>query len=678
MCRAGSRCPRAGRILWGVTDETRWARTEGPDGWPVIALQAGQSDATAEGGGAHTNEVVIDGQKAYEFTFYFKKSDLTKHSLYFGLDFAAQAYVEYAATGADETNPYFVGLDAATQQALLEPDRWYKVVGYVLPEGASLPPTGSLGGVFDTVTGAKVASAATFRWNAGRPDNNVHARFFDYFNQDQPPGFSTYFDRPEIRELDEQALVGGADRLASTAGLMINGMAGDGYGLSIPVAATIDAGAGDDVVHAGDMGNNVLGGAGNDTLYGGRLDDWLFGDDGNDTLNAGAANAAALGGDGNYLHGGAGDDLLIGREGSDWLEGGAGTDTLEGGRGDDVLAGGAGKNDILRGGLGNDQYLFRMGDADESMLEADADIVRDESGLTVANVAVRASPRPIVTGGVLNEAMFRLYGFSDWQGTASGSIATQDGPGGQVQAGGNDTLALGIGVTIGDISLTKGTSDPTDLIVTITKTNEKIVLDDWFNGFNKIENLAFADGQVLRIADFDTFTLGTDGSDYIYATNQNDFVHAGNGNDVVFLMLGNDFGNGGGGNDFVSGDGGNDIVIGLDGNDIVQGGTENDSVTGGAGDDEVRGGVGNDVVSGGAGLDFVVGGAGNDIFKFSRGDGTDIVVDELDAALWEDVWINGTGFVNGYTIGTGEDFGQDLQGHHAHLRRRGLVRAGRL
>jgi Ca2+-binding RTX toxin-like protein len=657
----GFALPQGWQDLWGVSDETRWARTAGPNGRPVIAVQAGQSDVTAEGGGGHTNEVLIDGQKAYEFTFWFKKSDLGKHSLYFGLDYSASAYVENAATGADIDNPYFVTMDAATQQALLEEDRWYKVVGYVLPEGAGLPPAGSLGGVFDTVTGAKVASATTFRWNAGRPDSRIHARFFDFYDHDQPSGFTTYFHRPEIREVDEQVVVGGADRLGSTAGLTINGMAGDGHGLSVPVAATIDAGAGDDVVHAGDMGNNVLGGAGNDAIYGGRLDDWLFGDDGDDVLNAGAANAGALGGDGNYLNGGAGNDLLIGREGSDWLEGGTGTDTLEGGRGDDILAGGAGKNDILRGGLGNDQYLFRIGDADGSTLEGDADIVREASGYTVASVAERASVRSIVTGGVLDEALFRFYGFADWQGTSGGSIATQNGPGGQVQAGGDDTLVLGIGVSIGDIAITKG-SDPANLVVTITKTNEKIVLEDWFNGFNKIENLAFADGQVLRIADFDTFTLGTDGSDYIYATNLNDFVHAGNGNDVVFLLLGNDFGNGGAGNDFVSGDGGNDIVIGLDGDDIVQGGTENDSVTGGAGDDEVRGGTGNDVVAGGAGFDFVVGGAGNDIFKFSRGDGTDVVVDELDASLWEDVWINGTGFVNGYTIGTGEDSSKIFQG----------------
>lgn len=654
--------PAGWQNLWNVTDETRWARTDGPNGRPIIAVQAGQLDPGAEGGGAHSNEIIIDGQKAYEFTYYFKKSDLTKHNIYFGLDYSTTAYVEHAANGADETNPYFVTMTAATQQAVLQADRWYKVVGYVLAEGAALPASGQLGGVYDTVTGDRVYGAQTFRWNAGRPDNSVHTRFFDFYDEGQAPGYSTYFYRPEVREVIEQQVVGGADRLASTAGLRIDGVMGDGFGRSIDVAATIDAGDGDDIVHGGDMGNNVLGGAGNDTLYGGRLDDWLIGGDGDDMLNAGADSAGTLGGDGNYLNGGAGNDLLIGREGSDWLEGGAGTDVLEGGTGDDILAGGGGRNDVLRGGLGNDQYIFRTGDADGSILQADADIVHDESGLTVASVAQRVSRRSIVTGGVLNEAAFRLYGLSDWDGSADGNVGIAAGgsaSSGPIQAGGDDTLVLGTGVTLDDIAIAKSTLDAKDLVITITLTGEKIVLKDWFNSYNKIENLAFADGQVLRIADFDTFILGTDGSDYIYGTDGNDFVHAGNGNDNVFLLAGNDFGNGGGGNDFVSGDAGNDIVIGMDGDDIVLGGSGIDRVTGGVGDDEVRGGSGNDVVAGGAGSDFVVGGAGDDIFKFARGDGSDTLLDELASGLWENVWVSGgTGFVNGYRTGTGADAGK--------------------
>jgi hypothetical protein len=103
----------------------------------------------------------------------------------------------------------------------------------------------------------------------------------------------------------------------------------------IPIAATVDAGEGDDTVYASDLGDNLFGGAGNDTLYGGRLDDWLIGGDGNDTLDAGSATPGTLGGDGNYLDGGDGNDILRGREGSDWLEGDDGVDTLIGGAGRD-------------------------------------------------------------------------------------------------------------------------------------------------------------------------------------------------------------------------------------------------------------------------------------------------------------------------------------------------------
>ncbi|WP_222872759.1 calcium-binding protein [Hankyongella ginsenosidimutans] len=120
---------------------------------------------------------------------------------------------------------------------------------------------------------------------------------------------------------------------------------------TIGVAAVVDAGDGDDTVHASDLGDTLQGGAGNDTLYGGRLDDWLLGGDGNDTLNAGSAAGDSLGGNGNYLDGGAGDDWLIGREGSDWLAGGEGNDTLDGGDGGDILDAGAGL-DTSYGGLG--------------------------------------------------------------------------------------------------------------------------------------------------------------------------------------------------------------------------------------------------------------------------------------------------------------------------------------
>ncbi|HET9640091.1 MAG TPA: putative Ig domain-containing protein [Allosphingosinicella sp.] len=628
----------------GAAGESRWTVTFGPDDKAVVALQAGQADSAAQGGGALTNEVTIDGQKAYEFTYYFKKTDLTKHGLYFGLEGGAAAYVENAATGSDDTDPYFVAMDTATQQSVLEDDRWYKVVGYVLAEGASLPASGSLGGVFDTTTGAKVASATTFRWNAGRPDNSVRSRFFDSGDA-LASGFSTYFYKPEIRRVEEQQVVGGSDRLASTAGLRINGVDGDGFALSVPTAATIDAGDGDDIVHGGDMGNTVLGGAGADKLYGGRLDDWLLGGDGTDILNAGSANAGTLGGDGNYLNGDAGDDMVIGREGSDWLEGGDGTDILEGGDGGDILAGGDGHGDIMRGGRGDDQYIFRIGNVGSSDI-AHADVVRDESGLTVEAVVTQAYNKlaaPDITtlvGQALSGILFKDgRGLDNWHG--GGTQVTPSG----IAAGGEDSLVLGSGISIEDIKILKSADDK-DLIIELWPdglfAGDRVILQDWFNSFNKIETLRFADGNELRLADFDTFILGTDASETIVGTQGNDFVHAGAGNDIVYLLSGNDFGNGGLGNDSVAGDSGNDIVVGTDGDDTLLGGIGTDTVSGGRGADAVHGDAGNDVVAGGTGDDELIGGAGNDVFKFSRGDGRDTVIDEL-SNEWVTIWVSGAG-----------------------------------
>jgi Ca2+-binding RTX toxin-like protein len=420
--------------------------------------------------------------------------------------------------------------------------------------------------------------------------------------------------------------------------------------LEIDVAATVDAGAGDDTVYASNLGDNVFGGEGNDTLYGGRLDDWLLGGDGNDKLNAGSIGAGTLGGDGNYLNGGAGDDLLIGREGSDWLEGGEGTDTLEGGDGGDILAGGAGAGDVLRGGRGDDQYIFRTGDG--------ADLVRDESGLSVEAVVDQAFDDTLVGQALtdkINAARSGLLftngsGLNNWSG---GGVQTSSQG---VAAGGDDALVFGAGITLEDVKIFKS-GDGKDLIIELWPDGvyggDRMTLTDWFSSFNKIEILRFADGNEVRIADFDTFILGSEGNDTIIGTAGNDFVHAGSGDDLVYLLSGNDFGNGGLGNDTVSGDSGNDIVVGADGDDIVIGGYGNDTVSGGRGNDKVTGDDGNDLVSGGAGNGEVIGGAGDDVFKYQRGDGQDVFIDAL-SNEWEEVWTSGVGFntAAGYVLGT--------------------------
>jgi Ca2+-binding RTX toxin-like protein len=426
----------------------------------------------------------------------------------------------------------------------------------------------------------------------------------------------------------------------------------DRRALHVGIAATVDLGEGDDTYYASNLGDTALGGAGNDTIYGGRLDDWIYGGEGNDSLNAGSKDPGTLGGDGNYLHGGAGDDVIIGREGSDWLEGGDGVDTLEGGDGGDVLTGGAGRGDVLRGGRGDDQYLFRRGDVGSSNL-ADADIIRDESGLSMETVVgqayndLSAAEIALLQQDALSGALWlEGRGLDNWEG--GGVQVTPAG----AAAGGEDVLVLGKGITIEDIKILKS-ADGLDFIIELWPEGvfegDRVILKDWFSSFNKIETLRFDDGNEIRLSDFDTIILGSDGSETIIGTEGTDFVHAGSGDDIVFLMAGNDFGNGGLGNDTVSGDSGDDVVVGAHGDDTLFGGGGRDFVSGGRGSDTLYGGEGHDVLTGGAGADELIGGFNDDIFKFARGDGHDTIIDSL-SEEWEIVWVAGQGFRSGYQL----------------------------
>ncbi|MGQ7830152.1 LysM peptidoglycan-binding domain-containing protein [Altererythrobacter sp. Z27] len=184
-------------------DEARWSAVDGPDGGQAVALQTGQFDSYEHGGGNYTNQFTVDTSKAYKFTQYVRKSDLSKHYMYFGLsaNWGGAGYVKNAWDGSDNVNPYFMGWDPGTQQAHLQEDRWYKVVGYVMPEGSGNIAWGQYGGIFDTETGVKVGTTATFRWNGNRPDNSVYARFFTYYNETQH-GWSTDWLAPEVVALD--------------------------------------------------------------------------------------------------------------------------------------------------------------------------------------------------------------------------------------------------------------------------------------------------------------------------------------------------------------------------------------------------------------------------------------------------------------------------------------------
>ena len=448
-------------------------------------------------------------------------------------------------------------------------------------------------------------------------------------------------------------VVGGAilDHSASSAGLTVNGAALTADDHEIDGVAAIHGGVGNDTIWGGDRGNDLFGDAGDDRLYGGKTADWLFGGTGNDTLDANVSD------DGNFLSGGAGNDSLIGRDGSDWLDGGAGVDTLDGGDGNDILEGGAG-DDIVRGGRGDDIYRFDAGDGADAISDEGFAQAAPERPVMTVQVDIRFGPQSFSR----IEALTLGYLGFNWdprstsylQGGVSSVAATARGK----AQGGDDTLVLGQGVSLSNIRLRRdadGAGVADDLLVEVLDTQgaltgDVVRLEDWFDPFNRVEWLEFADGQRFRIGDFSSFTIGTAGDDIIFGTDGNDFVHGGAGNDVMHLLRGDDVGNGGLGDDFITGDSGSDIVIGGNDNDIVLGGSGDDAVSGDLGDDLVRGDSGNDILTGGLGADTVVGGSGDDVFKYSRGDGRDTIIDAYSAAGWETVFNGAAGWVAGVTF----------------------------
>jgi Ca2+-binding RTX toxin-like protein len=191
-------------------------------------------------------------------------------------------------------------------------------------------------------------------------------------------------------------------------------------------SATLEGGAGDDVIFGGSGYDRLLAGTGADTLYGSGSNDYMLGN-GNTAvryetwtsgrivadMSAGAidkySGGARLGADSVYkvkdlsgtafgdwvlgtvfanrLEGLAGGDTIVGNSGNDTIDGGDGNDSLDGSYDSDSLLGGAGidtleggdGNDTLDGGVGADSLAGGFGN-DTYYIDDLGDIVVEEAG----------------------------------------------------------------------------------------------------------------------------------------------------------------------------------------------------------------------------------------------------------------------------------------------------------
>jgi Ca2+-binding RTX toxin-like protein len=138
------------------------------------------------------------------------------------------------------------------------------------------------------------------------------------------------------------------------------------------------------------------------------------------------------------------------------------------------------------------------------------------------------------------------------------------------------------------------------------------------NGFQTSIDTGSEDDQI-SLDGYGNTLAAQQGNDSAVVKGLNNTVDMGDGNDflrIIASLTTVQMGNG------------NDTVIIEDGSDNhVDAGAGNDTVIGSAQNDFIMGGTGADDLTGRQGSDFLDGGLGNDIYRFSQGDGQDLVTD---------------------------------------------------
>ena len=425
------------------------------------------------------------------------------------------------------------------------------------------------------------------------------------------------------------------DRSADTQNNLINGLGGND---------TLLGGGGDDTLDGGTGNDLMLGGRGNDTYIVNATGDKITeaADGGIDTVLSSISldlskvsafvehltltGTSGLSGTGNGLDntltGNAGANTLSGLDGNDLLRGLAGKDRLLGGTGNDTLDGGTG-NDTLEGGLGDDTYIV---DSTGDLITEGANAGTDEivtqlswtlsgnsaqvehltltgtaavnatgnavgnrlTGNTAANRLDGQAGDDMVRGGAGNDTLMASAGNDTLAGgDGADTYVFNMGDGHDViEADGSDTITLGAGLTLEQVSIGQLGATAPGAIVLGLGASDSITLTQagQWDGLT----LRFADGRTLGGAQI-----------MVAATGPRPLILEGTS-----------------GNDILNGEGLNDTLRGLDGIDTLLGGAGNDLLEGGNGSDSLDGGTGADTMMGGAGSDiYVIDNAGDVVIE---------------------------------------------------------------
>lgn len=169
----------------GLVSENEREWGIGPLGTQVVLWKGTPSGDSQGDGGFNSVDIPINHQKTYRFSVWIKRTNSKTGTAYFG----CAANVN-SVNGVLNNNPYF------WYGNLPELDKWYLLVGYV--HGSNDPSTASSGGVYDGVTGKKVASALDFKF----PSTSTSTRLRSYLFYDSNTSDRQYFYGPRLEEVN--------------------------------------------------------------------------------------------------------------------------------------------------------------------------------------------------------------------------------------------------------------------------------------------------------------------------------------------------------------------------------------------------------------------------------------------------------------------------------------------
>lgn len=408
-------------------------------------------------------------------------------------------------------------------------------------------------------------------------------------------------------------------------------------------AVIVDAGGGDDsvAVTATDIvGATLDGGAGNDLLTGSAKADVLNGDDGDDRLVAAKSPAGTT----DDVHGGAGNDVLVWNqgEGTDEDDGGAGADTVE----------------VNGNPTGADVFTAKPADATPGSLKVRFDrLVTGPFGLDVDNAerlevnALGGDDTVSFAPGLAGRILTTVNG-----GTGNDTISGTDA--GDVLNGGDGTDVLngqgGDDTVSGDRGNDQMFGGPgSDKLVWNNGDGTDQATGDEGYDVTEVNGAPAGESYAIKPAGartrLDRTNLGLFGMDMDTEA-------------VRLATLGGD--------DSLTVAPGTAIDIDADG------GSGNDTLSGGDRDDVLRGGAGNDTLTGGGGQDLLDGQDGDDVLAARDGQG-DLVHGGAgtDAATLDD---ERTDVVDGVERLDRTPIVQPAGAGHLVLRSKRLVLAGRV